>query len=61
MEGPPVFIQCNKQLASLMVQVILELAEYLTNDGALYCRVLKALYGCEQASKLRYNKLTRVL
>ncbi len=27
----------------------------------LYCRLLKALYGCVQTSKLWFNKLTRVL
>ncbi len=31
------------------------------DDGILYCRVVKALYGCVQASKLWYNKLTKVL
>jgi hypothetical protein len=61
MEGPPVFIRCNMQLATLMVKTIPELVEYLTEEGILYRRVLKALYGCVQASKLWYNKLTNVL
>lgn len=61
MEGPPVFIQCNKQLTAFMVKFILELQELVTKEGILYCRVLKALNGCIQVSKLWYNKLTRVL
>ncbi len=61
MEGPPVFVRCNKQLTMSMVKVIPELAEYVMEDGVLYCRVLKALYGCVQASKLWYNRLTKML
>jgi hypothetical protein len=65
MEGPPVYIKCNKCLMKLIVKVLLGLQKGLQNyaqkDGVLYCRLLKALYGCVQASKLWFNKLTRVL
>ncbi len=30
-------------------------------DGLLYCKLLKALYGCIQASKLWFEKLTKFL
>ncbi len=30
-------------------------------DGQLYCKLLKALYGCVEASKLGFEKLTKVL
>jgi hypothetical protein len=33
----------------------------MTNEGVLYCRVLKAPYGCVQGRKVWYNELTKVL
>ncbi len=61
MEGPPVFITCDKRLTKLIVEVLPGLKKYVQKDGVMYCRLLKALYGCVQASKLWFNKLTRVL
>jgi len=61
MEGPPVFIKCDKRLTKLIVEVLPGLRKYMHKDGVLYCRLLKALYGCVQASKLWLNKLTKVL
>jgi hypothetical protein len=45
MEGPPVYIKCNKKLAKLIMEVLLGLQKYVQKDGVLYCRLLKALYG----------------
>jgi hypothetical protein len=61
MEGPPVYIKCDRRLTSLIVEVLPGIRKYVQKDGVLYCRLLKALYGCVQASKLWFNKLTRVL
>ena len=61
MEGPPVYIKCDKRLTKLIVEVLPGLRKYMHKDGVLYCRLLKALYGCVQASKLWFNKLTKVL
>ena len=33
----------------------------MSKDGQLYCKLLKALYRCVQASKLWFEKLTKVL
>ncbi len=33
----------------------------MSKDGRLYCKLLEALYGCVQASKLWFEKLTKVL
>jgi hypothetical protein len=33
----------------------------VSKDGRLYCKLLKALYGCVQASKLLFEKLMKVL
>ena len=59
MEGPPVFIQCDKNLTRLIVDILPGIKKFVTERGTLYCQLLKALYGCVQASKLWYNKLTR--
>jgi len=61
MEGPPVYVVCDKKLTKLIVDVLPGIKKYVTNEGTLYCRLLKALYGCVQASKLWYNKLTKFL
>ena len=61
MEGPPLYICCDKELTPLIVEQLPGLKKYVTSDGKLYCRLLKALYGCVQAGKLWYNKLTRFL
>jgi len=61
MVGPPVYINCDPGLTRLIVEVLPAIKKYVTPDGKLYCRLLKALYGCVQASKLWYNKLTTFL
>jgi hypothetical protein len=61
MEGPPVFITYDKRLTKLIVEVLPGLKKFVQDDGVMYCRLLKTLYGCIQASKLWFNKLTRIL
>jgi hypothetical protein len=61
MEGPPVFIRCNKKLTRLIVKLLLGIKKYEQKDGTLFCRLLKALYGCVQASKLWFKKLSKFL
>ena len=61
MVGPPVYIKCDPGLTKLIVEVLPAIKKYVTAEGTLYCRLLKALYGCVQASKLWYNKLTAFL
>jgi hypothetical protein len=57
MKGRPVYIRCNKKLMQLITEVIPGICRYVCQDGTLYCHLLKALYGCVQASKLWYEKL----
>jgi hypothetical protein len=35
--------------------------EVLQNDGGIIVKLLKAMYGCIQASRLWFNLLTKVL
>ena len=61
MEGPPLYIQCYRNLTWLIVDVLPGIKKYVATYGTLYCQLLKALYGCIEASKLWYKKLTRFL
>jgi hypothetical protein len=61
MKGRPVFIRCNKKLTQLIVDIIPGIQRYICKDGTVYCRLLKALYGCVQVSKLWYEKLSSFL
>jgi hypothetical protein len=57
MNGRPVYIRCNKKLTQLITEVFPGICQYVSQDGMLYCRLLKALYRCVKASKLWYEKL----
>jgi hypothetical protein len=61
MVGPPVYIKCRKKVTDLMTKMFPGLKRYIGNNGLLYFKLLKALYGCVQASKLWFEKLTKVL
>ena len=43
MEGPPVFIQCDKNLTRLIVDILPGVKKFVTERGTLYCQLLKAL------------------
>ena len=61
MEGPPVYIRFNPQLTKLIVKKFPQYMNYVNNKGCLFGKLLKALYGCIQASKLWFNHLVRFL
>ncbi len=41
--------------------ILPDLRKYVGEDGMLYCKLIKAFYGCVQASKLWFEKLTKFL
>ena len=55
------YMRCNKELTRLIVEVYPDLKKFVSKAGYLYCRLLKALYGCVQASKLWFDKLIKFL
>jgi len=61
MSGTPVYVQFRGKLREMILRVKPELATYVGDDGILYGKLLKALYGCVQASRLWYEKLKEVL
>lgn len=61
MTGSPIFMKLDKRLMEYVISILPELKRYVTQDGTLYTRMLKALYGCVQSSQLWYNKLIALL
>lgn len=61
MTGSPVFMKLDKRLTESVISLLPELKRYVTPEGTLYTKMLKALYGCVQSSRLWYNKLITVL
>jgi len=61
MSGTPVYIKCTRQLRDLIVDLYPEYEKHVGKDGVLYCKLLKALYGCVQALKLWYQKVSKFL
>jgi hypothetical protein len=45
-------IQCQGKLRDMILKVRPDLAKYIRRDRVLYSKLLKALYGCVQASRL---------
>lgn len=61
MEGPPVYMRCDKNLTKLIVEVYPQFKKYVSKDGYLYNRWKKALYGCIQAISFWFKKLVKFL
>ncbi len=61
MTGPPIYMKIGKNIVKYVVEIFPEYAKYVTKEGILYTRMMKAMYGCVQASRLWYEHLTKVL
>jgi predicted small secreted protein len=61
MSGTPVYIKCTRQLRDFILDLYPEYDKYVGKDGVLYCKLLKVLYKCVQASKLWYEKVRKFL
>ncbi len=61
MNGPPVFMKLSKTVTKYAIDFFLEYKDCLLEDGIMYTRMLKAMYGCVQASWLWFELLTKIL
>ncbi len=61
MTGSPAFMKLDKKLTESVIALLPELKRFVTKQGTMYTRLLKALYGCVQSSRLWYEKLVGVL
>jgi hypothetical protein len=59
--GSPIYMKIDKKLTSAVISILPELKEYVTTEGTLYTKLLKALYGCIQSGQLWYAKVKKVL
>ena len=59
--GGNTFIKMPTELADLVDEIGIQTSDFRNNDGTLYLRIDKALYGCKQSSHLWQVKLTSTL
>jgi hypothetical protein len=61
MEGEPIYMKISKGLASRVVRLYPEYARFVDEKGNIFVQMLKAMYGCVQASLLWHKLLVKVL
>jgi hypothetical protein len=61
MSGTPVYVKCVGKLRDKVLRVFPHIKKYIGGDCVLYGVLRKALYGCVQASRLWYLKLSKFL
>lgn len=54
MTGEPVYMKIDPKISRYVINMFPQLGDMLEDDGCLYTLLLKAMYGCIQASALRY-------
>jgi hypothetical protein len=54
MKGEPVYMRVDPKTSRYVIEMFPRLKEMLESDGCLYTLLLKAMYGCVQASALWY-------
>jgi len=59
--GSPIYMKLDKKLTSAVISILPNLQPYVTPEGNLYTKLLKALYGCIQSGQLWYAKNKKVL
>jgi hypothetical protein len=61
MEGEPTYMKLDWKMTKYVTEMFLELEKYVEGDDCLYTLMLKAIYGCVQASALWYALICRTL
>jgi hypothetical protein len=61
MEGELIYMKIGKDLASRIVALYPEYSKFIDEKGNLYAQMMKAMYGCVQASLLWHRLLVKVL
>jgi hypothetical protein len=59
--GSPIYMKMDKCLTTVVISIQAKLQPYVTPNGTLYTKLLKALYGCIQSVQLWYAKIAKVL
>jgi hypothetical protein len=61
MEGESVFMRLDQKISAYVIELYPTLKKFVEEDGCLYTVLLKAMYGCIQASSLWYKFLKGIL
>jgi hypothetical protein len=61
MTGEDVYMKIDPKITKYVVGLFPQLAEMVEDDGCLYTQMLKAMYGCIQASALWYALIRKLL
>jgi hypothetical protein len=61
MKGEPIFLKIGKDIVKHILEAFPEYADFVTKNGTMYVKMMKAMYGCVQASLLWYKLLIEVL
>ncbi len=59
--GSPIYMKLDKKITMMALSILPSLQKYVTLEGTLYTKLLKALYGCVQSGQLWYMKIKKVL
>jgi hypothetical protein len=59
--GSPIYMKLDKRLTTMALSILPSLQKYITPEGTLYTKLLKALYGGVQSGQLWYMKIKKVL
>jgi hypothetical protein len=59
--GSPIYMKLDKKLTTMALEILPSLKNYVTSEGTLYTKLMKALYGCVQSGQLWYAKIKKVL
>jgi hypothetical protein len=56
-----VYMEIEEYLTKILVELHPELTKYVSENGCLYVKLIKALYGCIESAKLFYKHLSTTL
>jgi hypothetical protein len=59
--GSPIYMTMDEKLPTAIITILPDLQDYVTPEGTLYTKLLKALYGCIQSGQLWYARIKKVL
>ena len=61
MSGEDVYMKIDPKITKYVIKLFPKLAGMVEDDGCLYTKLLKAMYGCVQASALWYALIRKLL
>jgi hypothetical protein len=61
MKGEPIYLRVGRDIVKHILEACPEYADFMAENGTMYVKMLKAMYGCVQASLLWYKLLVEVL